>query len=162
MSSDHVHIKKLRERVADLQPVVEENRKRASARSDQVRTYTSTLLHQAAAQALGALLAAAIVYLIALASGALDGTRPLTVIAMGGLLIPLGVSIYMARWLYLPSKRAEARLTSAILELRELEIRQKLERGEPLSEGDEQLVALGVIYLKGLRVSERQPGSEDG
>ena len=140
----------LRETIARLRPKVEEDRERAAERARQIRTGTAQLVYQGLAQALGTLLAAAVLYLIAIAAGELKATDPVTFIAVAGLIAGAAASAFSARWLVLPSKRTEMKLVGAHWDLLGIEVRGRLERGEPLTIEEARWVQMGLISLEGM------------
>ncbi len=141
----------LRRTIAELRPRVDSHRKRASGRVTRLRSTGSDLLFQGTAQAVGTLTAGAIAYLVAIAAGALDGTRPLTILLTSILLAGACASLFTSRWFILPSKRAELKLMNASLELRQIELRVKVESGQALSVEELGLVATGLVNLDGLK-----------
>ena len=84
----------LRRSIEDSQPLISDGQQRSSERRKWWRRTGADIVSQAASQAIGTLAAAGVAYMIAVTAGALEGTKPLTIIVsvimIVGLVAPYG------------------------------------------------------------------------
>lgn len=140
----------LRKSIKDFQPVISDGQQRSNERRKWWRRTGGEIASQAISQAIGTLAAAGIAYLLAVTAGALEGTKPLTIIVTAIMIAgAVGAFWWPARYLFSPVHRAEAKAQNASLELINIEVRAKLRDGEPLTEHEARLIQMGLIRLGG-------------
>jgi hypothetical protein len=140
----------LRKSIEDFQPLISDGQQRSNERRKWWRRTGAEIASQAISQAIGTLAAAGIAYLIAVTAGALEGTRPLTIIVTVIMIVgTVGAFWWPARYLFSSIHRAEAKVQNASLELINLEVRAKLRDREPLTELEARLIQMGLIRLDG-------------
>ncbi|WP_430497371.1 hypothetical protein ACQRWP_21945 [Micromonospora trifolii] len=134
----------LKRQYAEIAAVVKERKARRRASRQQIKLHVGEMVRGLVVQAVGTALGAGLIYLVAVASGLLKGTRPLS-IALSTLLIvsAFGILAWLVVNLFL--RRPENNLTAIGIKLRAEEIRKKVIAGEPLNKNDLALIQLGLV-----------------
>jgi hypothetical protein len=150
----------LSKRYRELAPKVTEGRTKRRLQKSRMMGYAAEMGRGIIVQAMGTVLGAALIYLVSVAGGLLEGTHSVKLIAW--IIILIGITGgFMLLLISIILRRQEFEILSIRCRLAEHEMAQKMESGTPLNIDELKLIQAGLIDIQSLRFKVKAEEDED-